>query len=615
MLDGIVQVPYSIFANKQVSMPRKSQRSMDELSVAKKRLKVAHDEQERDYKNCIASQDIWEDKLQERMSRLINKKDEIAKENGNIEVTNEDLVEVNAGGEIVVAKRSTLTQIRGSEFEAIFSGRWDKKILRDNHGRIFLDVNPTCFRAIVDYLNETLISSEDSPPSPPSVDEEFKHILRHQLDLFGIVPKVEMHDSTIIKDGRHCIMLHDWLKEDDSDGDFTLLYRGSRDDRLSSQAFHSKCDNKGCTLTLIETTCGTVIGGYTNTSWSSSGGWSRANKAFLFALSGSSISSPFKMKLKNEQKQCAIYNYSSYGPTFGAGHDLKVEGSNVHVFNPGSSYHTEQLPSRSFTIKEMEVFQVSGSPPIVRINASSGIQAHASAPKFEPVTTFSARINEAINTKQACLLEAEAKMLHLEEMFSNEQTFIEKFASGDAKDVIALNVSGTMMVTMRSTLCTIQDSVLAQQFDDSKWTEQGCNGTPVNEWTPDEVSTWAKNVEGLPEEVGIMLYENEINGRELLALSRDDLKVMGLKRIGTVALLLREISSLERTSGHFMTLIEHSPYCFGKILDHLRLKQLHSMGFTVNEPALPVVCDLQKERFSKVAKYYFPGDAAKSILG
>jgi hypothetical protein len=101
-------------------------------------------------------------------------------------------VEVNAVGKIVVAKRSTLTQIQGTKFEAIFSGRWDKKLLHDNHGRIFLDVNPTCFRAIVDHLNEMLISSGDSPPSPPTVDGERKHLLQHQLDLFGIVPKVEI---------------------------------------------------------------------------------------------------------------------------------------------------------------------------------------------------------------------------------------------------------------------------------------------------------------------------------------------------------------------------------------------------------------------------------------
>ncbi len=107
-------------------------------------------------------------------------------------------------------------------------------------------------------------------------------------------------------------------------------------------------------------------------------------------------------------------------------------------------------------------------------------------------------------------------MLALEESFNDERTLIERFASGDAKDVITLNVSGTMMVTTRSTLCRY-------------WKQQGCNGPPVNEWTPDRVSTWAKNVDGLPEEVIVVLYENIFTGRELLALSRDNLKMMGTK--------------------------------------------------------------------------------------
>ena len=186
------------------------------------------------------------------------------------------------------------------------------------------------------------------------------------------------------------------------------------------------------------------------------------------------------------------------------------------------------------------------------------------------VTKFSDGINKAINKKHACLLHAKAEMLQLEESFKDEQTFIEKFASGDTKDVVALNVSGTIMVTKRSTLCTAEDSVLAQQFEDSKWTEQGCNAPRVNEWTPDQVSTWAKSVDGLPEDVSIILYENEITGRELLALTRDNLKTMGMKRVGNVALLLKEIDKLEEASRDNVTLIKHSPYCFGKMLDYLR---------------------------------------------
>ena len=168
-------------------------------------------------------------------------------------------------------------------------------------------------------------------------------------------------------------------------------------------------------------------------------------------------------------------------------------------------------------------------------------------------------INKSINKKHACVLRAESEMLQLEESFKDEQTFIEKFASGDTKDVVELNVSGTNMVTMRSTLCTAKDSVLAQQFDDSKWTEQGCNAPRVNEWTPDQVSTWAKSIGGIQEDVSSILKRNNINGWELLALNIDGLKMMGIGRAGTLCLLLKEIEKLEKASRDFASSIEHSP--------------------------------------------------------
>jgi hypothetical protein len=182
-------------------------------------------------------------------------------------------------------------------------------------------------------------------------------------------------------------------------------------------------------------------------------------------------------------------------------------------------------------------------------------------------------------------------------------------------DVVVLNVSGTVMTARRCTLCTVEDSVLAQQFNDSKWTEQGCNSPRVKEWMPDEVSTWAKSIDGLPDEVSVTLYENEITGEELLALSIEGLKMMGIERAGTLCLLLKEIEKLDKASQDIVTLIEHSPYCFGKILNHLRLMQLHSIGLIVKKPTLPNVHESQKQRFEKVVKYYFPGNVAKIMLG
>jgi hypothetical protein len=172
---------------------------MDEFSASNKRLKSAHDSHLQDLNNEISVLDKRETLLKEGVQELNLKKHEIAQANGNLIVTDDDLIEINAGGKIIVAKRSTLTQIQGSQMEALFSGRWDKKLMRDSHGRIFLDVDPTCFHAIVDHLNEMTISSKDSPPSPPNVDDEHKHILNHLLELFGLLPECSLPDSTIIK--------------------------------------------------------------------------------------------------------------------------------------------------------------------------------------------------------------------------------------------------------------------------------------------------------------------------------------------------------------------------------------------------------------------------------
>ena len=373
---------------------------MDDLSSANERLKTAHDNRERDYAAQIIEQEDCENELTKRMDELNKKKHEVAKANGNTEAGDDDLVEINAGGKVIAAKRSTLTQLKGTRLEALFSGRWDKKLQRDGNGRIFLDVNPKCFQAIVDYLNELTISSVDDPPAFPCVDDEHKYILRHQMELFGLMDQMsmlQMLDSNIVKDETKATQLCDWLKEDESHGELRLLYRSSRDGRDDS-IFHSKCDNMGCTLTIIETTDGYVFGGYSNTAWScSQSAAAAANKAFLFALSGSCIS-PCKMKLKNSNDTWGIYNHSSYGPTFGGGHDLVVQGQDVYP-TIGSSYEVcpnyDLTSGNRYTIKEMEVFQVTAA------QTPATKKAHHKTSKVEPITRFSKDINDALEQNKS----------------------------------------------------------------------------------------------------------------------------------------------------------------------------------------------------------------------
>jgi len=271
---------------------------------------------------------------------------------------------------------------------------------------------------------------------------------------------------------------------------------------------------------------------------------------------------------------------------------------------------------KRYDIKEMEVFQVTDNPSTPHDPRKKQPLSCDSVKKVATIDTFSKEVNDAINDKWTTLQQLEAEVLSLEESFKDEEQFIELFGSGDTNNVVTLNVSGTTMTTSRATLLLSEDSVLAQQFDDTKWTEQGsaCASPSVKDWTPDDVTNWVKSVKGVPDDVATLFWENEINGLELLALDKDGLKMIGVKRAGTICLLLKEIKQLDEARLDTATLIEYSPYCFGKILDYLRLKHLHSLGL-IEEPALPTVCESQQKRFEKVVKYYFPGNSAKFILG
>ena len=101
---------------------------MDVLDVANKRLKVTRESFGQDYEAQIVKLADKETNLKQRLNDLEKKKIEVSKTSGNADAAEDDLIEINAGGKIVAGKRSTLTQLKGSKFEALFGGRWDKEL-------------------------------------------------------------------------------------------------------------------------------------------------------------------------------------------------------------------------------------------------------------------------------------------------------------------------------------------------------------------------------------------------------------------------------------------------------------------------------------------------------
>ena len=94
-----------------------------------------------------------------------------------------------------------------------------------------------------------------------------------------------------------------------------LLYKATRDG-FSGSIFHSKCDGKANTVTIIKTNSGFVFGGYTAAAWKSDGTYSTDSSAFIFSLRRNGIT--YNEKYMVRDATTAILNWGGKGPIFGS---------------------------------------------------------------------------------------------------------------------------------------------------------------------------------------------------------------------------------------------------------------------------------------------------------
>jgi hypothetical protein len=127
----------------------------------------------------------------------------------------------------------------------------------------------------------------------------------------------------------------------------SLLYKATIHG-FDGSSFHSRCDGKANTVTIIKTDSNYVFGGYTAAAWKNDGSYSRDSTAFIFSLrrNGSTYSEKFHV----QRETTAIFNkgdgfaFGSYEASFYC--DINIQSSsNFNVTNYadfGASYH---LPS------------------------------------------------------------------------------------------------------------------------------------------------------------------------------------------------------------------------------------------------------------------------------
>ena len=179
-------------------------------------------------------------------------------------------VKLNVGGQHFVTSVQTLRKDPNSMLAAMFSGKFDTKPSED--GSFFIDRDGTHFRFILNYLRDgELILPEGAT---------FFRELRKEAEFYqiqGILdelkppalprkPTKPLVESMILTNEYHQQSLKGWLPTG-LEGEWCLLFRASRDG-FAGQTFHSKCDNKGPTITVVKSGAN-IFGGFTEKSWTS----------------------------------------------------------------------------------------------------------------------------------------------------------------------------------------------------------------------------------------------------------------------------------------------------------------------------------------------------------
>ncbi|EFA85392.1 hypothetical protein PPL_02395 [Heterostelium album PN500] len=180
---------------------------------------------------------------------------------------------------------------------------------------------------------------------PPSLKSQFNDHIN-----FYTVSKSDILNYSQFK------TIRQWI----GDAELSELYKGSRDG-FGAKKFHTACDGKGPTVTIIKTTAGDIFGGYSNDSWRSDSTYFGDNSCFLFSIRNGQ---PIKFEAVGSTNN--VYGIAGSGPIFGEGNDIHISdqcNSNHSSYQRPKSYKdpTGQglASSEYFTISEIEIFSLS----------------------------------------------------------------------------------------------------------------------------------------------------------------------------------------------------------------------------------------------------------------
>jgi len=177
-------------------------------------------------------------------------------------------------------------------------------------------------------------------------------------------PESTQIQSSILR-GQEVAKLNEWIKAS-GNSKYRLLFRASRDG-FKAETFHQKCDGKGKTLVIVQSTKNHVFGGYTEKLWHNAGCYQYDSNAWIYLLRSSRGDQPEKWTATIYPNN-AIYGNGGYGPTFGGGHDIYLANncnngggsySNFGNTYSGNSDRNKLAGEYNFKVTDYEVWLVS----------------------------------------------------------------------------------------------------------------------------------------------------------------------------------------------------------------------------------------------------------------
>jgi hypothetical protein len=146
----------------------------------------------------ISSFKARKEALEQRHQNILSRQDILKKDHGGSNISPSDMIRLNVGGTEMCARRDTLTAVKDSRLEALFSGRWESRLLRDTEGRVFLDLDPTVFKMLLDSLFMIKLSSDVDPPPTNTLKND---LLSKYFEFFAVattkcVPDQKQNDHS-----------------------------------------------------------------------------------------------------------------------------------------------------------------------------------------------------------------------------------------------------------------------------------------------------------------------------------------------------------------------------------------------------------------------------------